>query len=488
VLVAWPLHEGACAKEAACAAAACALAMLRLQHSSPAAGEPPLSLHIAIHAGDLAELHVGNGDTPGGRWEHMLAGAPLSELAPLVAAAAPGECMASHAVWALLQGSATAGALCAGGARVLDVVAAAAASQHGAGCAGNDDGPSDQTLSALGCYLPPALADTLEAGEQRWMAELRQCSVLFILLPPCGAGDFLLAQALIAEVHTCVQRYGGACQQSLCDDKGMVSIGVWGRPPESFADDPSRAVAAAVELAASLKRIAAAHGRSDPIGCGVTTGRAFCGNIGAASRTEWSVVGDVMNNAARLMTSALMLSRAVLCCAVTARHVAAFTAEEGGQMPAWLSAAPLSVALKGCATPMAVFAPLPAEAVPSPRPLLSSSAEAQHRRHSGGDFEESDARRGDARRAAAILGREAELAHVAELLADESVRAGALMVVSGALPLVGAPLVSLALTSLCVIRRRRIQRQVFVSARRRRHRFCAGAGRAAAGARLQRRL
>jgi hypothetical protein len=53
-------------------------------------------------------------------------------------------------------------------------------------------------------------------------------------------------------------------------------------------------VSAAVELAASLKRIAAAHGRSDPVGCGVTTGRAFCGNIGAASRTEWSVVGDVV--------------------------------------------------------------------------------------------------------------------------------------------------------------------------------------------------
>ncbi len=229
MLVAWPLHEGACAKEAACAAAACALAMLRLQHSSPAAGEPPLSLHIAIHAGELAELHVGNGDTPGGRWEHMLAGAPLSELAPLVAAAAPGECMASDAVWALLQGRATAGALCAGGARVLDVIAAAAASQHAAGRAGNDDAPSDQMLSALGCYLPPALADTLEAGEQRWMAELRQCSVLFILLPPCGAGDFLLAQELIAEVHACVQRWGGACQQSLCDDKGMVSIGVWGK-------------------------------------------------------------------------------------------------------------------------------------------------------------------------------------------------------------------------------------------------------------------
>ncbi len=152
------------------------------------------------------------------------------------------------------------------------------------------------------------------------------------------------------------------------------------------------------------------------------------------------------------MTSALMLSRAVLCCAVTARHVAAFIAEEGGLMPAWLSAAPLSVALKGCATPIAVFAPLPAEAVPSPRHLSSGSAETQQRQRRSGDLEESDARRSSF--GSAILGRGTELAHVAELLADESVRDGALMVVSGAcrrcLFVSGAPLVPLALTSLCV--------------------------------------
>ncbi len=67
VLVAWPLAEGASGEAEACAAAACALALLRLRASSPAAGEPPLSLHIALHAGELCEMHVGNGDTPGGR-------------------------------------------------------------------------------------------------------------------------------------------------------------------------------------------------------------------------------------------------------------------------------------------------------------------------------------------------------------------------------------------------------------------------------------
>jgi class 3 adenylate cyclase len=485
LLVAWPLDAGASDSEAACAAAACALAMLSMQASAPAEGEPPLSLHIALHVGQLVELHVGNGDAPGGRWEHFVAGEPLAALAPLIAAAAPGECVASHALWALIRDGATAGSACVGGARVAAVTAPLPAT-----CAAvsDDDPPSEAVLAALASYLPPALADTLEAGQQRWMAELRHVSVLFMLLPPCGADDFALAQELIAEVHRCVQRGGGACQQSLADDKGTVSVAVWGKvrarccgctacvamclrrhrgeatqrmrnfgcadasalrpqqPPASHADDPARAVAAATELAASLARIAAAHDRHEAtISCGVTTGRAFCGNVGSASRCEWAVVGDVvrarrartcckalaltqrpftlqMNNAARLMASAVALNRAVLCCAVTMQHVAASLTDNGDALPSWLSDTPLAVVLKGAAQPMTVYAPMPADVPSSPRaqppprtaPSESPCSNSEPRRTSSGK---------------ALLGREVELARVEELL--EAKGDGALLIIAG---------------------------------------------------------
>jgi hypothetical protein len=491
---------------AAAAACACALSMLRLEALSPGSGEPPVSLHIALHAGALSEFHIGNGDVPGGRWEHMVTGAPLTELAPLVAAAAPGECVGSHALWALLRGRggsgssgssagggsdsddsgsggddaaaahAAAGVLrgapCVGGARLLcaapppfdDDCGGSVAGSSPHGCIDHHalrrasspaladvdtDALSPEVLSALGCYLPPALADTLEAGALSWMAELRHVSCLFILLPPCGADDFALAQALVAEVHRCVARYGGAAQQSLCDDKGTVALGVWGKPPESHADDPCRAVAAACELADSLRAIAAAHGRDDAVSCGVTTGRAFCGNVGSARRCDWSVVGDVMNTAARLMSAAAALGAPVLCCADTAGHVRDAAREEGGEgaIPAWLCDVPMHVALKGTTQPLPVYAPALAAPVAASRrggSTHSSPRTSVHTpRHLGAGFggaasasasasaPASDAY--DDRRGTALLGRESELARVSDLLSCASSRRGALVVISGGL-------------------------------------------------------
>jgi class 3 adenylate cyclase len=378
VLVCWPLdddggEDGVEARRAAAAAAACAMCMLNLEPTTPASGEPPVALHIALHCGEVAEMHVGNGDALGGRWEHMCAGTALDALAPLIRAAASGQCVASHALWRLLDGAAARGEACADGARVLALTPAAAAAwrhaqplpaqlqrpaelfaQRGGGSATSHRAT---TLAALATYVPPALTDSLEASHTAWLAELRYVSVLFILLPPCGAHDFALAQALVAEVHECVGRTGGTPQQSLVDDKGFVSIGVYGKPMASHADDPARALAAALELTHSLRRIAAAHGRTEPISCGVATGRAFCGNVGTLQRCEWAVVGDVMNNAARLMGACAVLDRPVLCDAATARHISDAAAEAGLSAPEWLSAPPLSVAMKGAAAVVRVYAP-----------------------------------------------------------------------------------------------------------------------------------
>ena len=94
-----------------------------------------------------------------------------------------------------------------------------------------------------------------------------------------------------------------------------MSIAVWGKPPDSYADDPLRALTAARELAASLSAIATVHGRTERVACGVTTGRAFCGNVGSPSRCEWAVVGEVLcaRGAAKLACTA---DAAAACCCV----------------------------------------------------------------------------------------------------------------------------------------------------------------------------
>jgi hypothetical protein len=207
LIVAWPL-EGSSESEARAAARAatcCAHAMLALEPTRPAAGEPPLALHIAVHCGTLSEMHLGDGDAPGGRWEHACFGEPLAQLGRLVAEAAPRTCVASHAVWRLLRNEAARGAPCQGGA-----VVAAPPPQPAAPLRQPAPALPEAALQRLESYLPPAFADALAAGEHAWRAELRHVSCLFILLPPCGADDFALAQACVAEVHRTALRTGAS--------------------------------------------------------------------------------------------------------------------------------------------------------------------------------------------------------------------------------------------------------------------------------------
>ena len=365
ILVCWPLPaapDAGADAAAACAAAECARALQGLDAAAPAPGEPPLTLHIALHTGMLAEMHLGDGDAASGRWEFLVAGAALRELAPLVSAAGPGEVVASDAVWALLGPSGGAarvrpGAAVAGGARLAAEWVAAPALQRTLSGTLQPLALSAAARSLAERYVPRPLVDTLAGGTAFWLAENRRVAVIFAMLPPCGADDFALAQALVAEVHAVAGRSGGAPQQSICDDKGTVSIAVWGKPPLSHADDALRALAAAQILATSLRRIADAAGRSDPIAIGVTAGRAFCGNVGSALRCEWAVVGDVMNTAARLMAAAQARGLPIFCDSSIARAAADAAAEEGAPPPVWYCAGSTPLLLKGFAGPFAAWAP-----------------------------------------------------------------------------------------------------------------------------------
>lgn len=72
--------------------------------------------------------------------------------------------------------------------------------------------------------------------------------------------------------------------------------------PISRKDHPDRAVATAREImreslaAASIERFA--------IGIGIATGEAFVGNVGGGQITDYTVLGDTVNVAARLQSEA----------------------------------------------------------------------------------------------------------------------------------------------------------------------------------------
>ena len=94
---------------------------------------------------------------------------------------------------------------------------------------------------------------------------------------------------------------------------------MWGCPPNAHFDDPIRAVRAATELYAALNDVVRAMPpkRAEPISMGVTTGWAFAGNIGSASRAEYAIMGDVVNMAARIMAHVYKNGGGVACDAAT---------------------------------------------------------------------------------------------------------------------------------------------------------------------------
>ena len=88
--------------------------------------------------------------------------------------------------------------------------------------------------------------------------------------------------------------------------QGDAALAVFGAPLRT-ADPASAALATARALGAELHRL-----RVD-FGIGVSAGPVFAGNIGAENRYEYTVVGDAVNEAARLADRAKDFDGRVLC-------------------------------------------------------------------------------------------------------------------------------------------------------------------------------
>lgn len=81
------------------------------------------------------------------------------------------------------------------------------------------------------------------------------------------------------------------------DDKGSTLICIWGLCPFSHEDDAARAILTAINMRRELAKI-------DNTWCnvGISTGEVFSGVVGTSgSRKEFSVLGDYVNLAARIM-------------------------------------------------------------------------------------------------------------------------------------------------------------------------------------------
>jgi adenylate cyclase len=90
---------------------------------------------------------------------------------------------------------------------------------------------------------------------------------------------------------------------------GDAALAVFGAPLRT-SEPASAALATARALGTQLRRLPVVD-----FGIGVSAGRVFAGNIGAENRYEYTVIGDAVNEAARLADLAKTADRRILCSA-----------------------------------------------------------------------------------------------------------------------------------------------------------------------------
>src|SRR5262249_8348211 len=150
-------------------------------------------------------------------------------------------------------------------------------------------------------FIPAAVRTRLAAGQTGWLAELRTVSVLFVNLPtlvdpPAEAVDQV--QRVMLTLQEALYRHEGCINKLSVDEKGLTLVAALGLPPLPHEDDAYRAVQAAGAVQAGLL------GLNCPHSVGIATGRAYCGEVGSDRRREYTLIGDVVNLAARLMQKA----------------------------------------------------------------------------------------------------------------------------------------------------------------------------------------
>jgi class 3 adenylate cyclase/tetratricopeptide (TPR) repeat protein len=262
-----------------------------------------LSLKLTVGAGDLLTMYLGG---VYGRWEFLVTGPPLIQVGAAGHLAQPGEILLAPEAWVLLQET--------GPGMVASLVTPTEADSGAASgvmrlntlpqnrMTVSDNGDLNlhgEMEAGLRAYIPGAVLARLAAGQLSWLAELRRVTVIFANLPDLNYSIPLdQAQVVMQMLQTILYRYEGSINKLSVDDKGVTLVAAFGLPPLAHEDDATRGAMAALTLQTELRQLG--------LRCaiGVTTGRAFCGMVGNHQRREYTMIGDVVNLAARLMQAA----------------------------------------------------------------------------------------------------------------------------------------------------------------------------------------
>ncbi len=294
-------------------------------------GDFPMHLHVGVESGQVALVSAGHADT----WHYAALGAVVNGVARAEALAGPGEIVLGRRAHELLPDA--IGEPLHNGFFRLHALANPAAppvsGQHDL-----DDAASNATLTDLlddldriVPYIPPALLSRIIAipDKPQIEADLRPVTALFVqitglealaeVLPPEQSARIF--ERYMTEMQSAIARYGGFINKLDVAEEGVKLLAIFGAPA-AYEDHPERGARAALAMQSALGRVnaeieAQLYGADDSRSqswspsvsllrqrIGLNTGVVFAGNVGSATRKEYTVMGDAVNVAARVMSAA----------------------------------------------------------------------------------------------------------------------------------------------------------------------------------------
>ncbi|EFO81009.1 adenylyl cyclase class-3/4/guanylyl cyclase [Oscillochloris trichoides DG-6] len=301
-------------------ATATALNLLRelsdFQRHVPGIGTFPLSMHIGVERGRVALVSAGQPQAL--RYSAM--GHTVNCVALAEGYGGRGELVLGPLAWPIVAAEAQGEEVTSGYVRVQDLQSAATITP-----APLDEPISSFDLNAitrlitqidqLSPYLPPSLMLRILADPQRPVveADLRPVTVLFAqviglstLVEQLPAHHAAAAvDAFLQPIQAAVQQYGGFVNKLDLAEEGDKLLAIFGAPI-AYEDHAERAARAAMAMQAILQGEQLSKtilGQFPPLQLriGLNTGNVFAGNVGTPERKEYTVMGDAVNVAARVM-------------------------------------------------------------------------------------------------------------------------------------------------------------------------------------------
>ncbi|MDW8404328.1 adenylate/guanylate cyclase domain-containing protein [Chloroflexus sp.] len=282
----------------------------------PGIGSFPLTMHIGVESGRVALVSAGRSESL--RYSAM--GACVERVARAEELGGKGEIVLGPQAWAMVEGRATGDALIDGYIKLHAITGNApqvSSPPHAV-----PPPPTRDTalhliwsLERLSPYLPPILVDRIIAEPQRPQleADLRPVSILFAQIEGLAPLVESLPATTTAHVidavwrvcFTAIEQYGGYVNKIDLATEGSKLLAIFGAPIAQ-EDHHERAARAALELQRAFQTLTTAQ----PAGIaldhlrlriGLNSGNVFAGNVGDVERKEYTVMGDAVNVAARVM-------------------------------------------------------------------------------------------------------------------------------------------------------------------------------------------